>query len=179
MNTPAGLSNLRERPCRHRFKILATNSGSGFDQNSRKAEVHQREPNAAHKHVFTRLKPSPIHGVGVFAIIRIKKGTRLFQDENDEITWIDEKEVRHLPKGLKKLYDDFAVVKDGKYGCLSNFNRLTMGWYLNDSNDPNVAVDNEYNMFALRDIEEGEELTIDSSKFSEQPYRSDVESVAK
>jgi SET domain-containing protein len=34
-------------------------------------------------------------------------------------------------------------------------------------------------MFALRDIEEGEELTIDSSKFSEQPYRSDVESVAK
>ena len=41
----------------------------------------------------------------------------------------------------------------------------------NDSDNPNVAVDNEYNMSASRDIEVGEELTIHSSKFGEQPYK--------
>ena len=123
-----------------------------------------------HAGVFTRLKPSPIHGVGVFAIRRIEKGTRLFKDA-DKIIWVDEKEVRHLPEVIKKLYNDFAIIKNGKYGCPSNFNNLTMAWYLNDSDDPNVAVDEEYNMLVLRNIEEGEELTIDSAKFSEQPYK--------
>jgi SET domain-containing protein len=46
-----------------------------------------------------------------------------------------------------------------------------MSWYLNDSESPNVAVDDQYNMSALRDIEMGEELTIDSGQFSEQPYK--------
>jgi len=123
-----------------------------------------------HTNVYTRLMPSSIHGIGVFAIRQIEKGTRLF-DEDEEIVWIDEREITSLPPSIKLLYDDFSIIKEGKYGCLPNFNNLTMGWYLNDSENPNVAVDDEYNMSALRDISEGEELTIDSSQFSRQPYR--------
>lgn len=123
-----------------------------------------------HANVYTRLQPSKIHGVGVFAIRRIEKGTPLFV-EDEEIIWVDGSYVASLPKKFKKLYDDFAIIRDGKYGCPVDFNRLTMGWYLNDSDDPNVIVDDDYDMSALRDIEEGEELTIDSSKFSEQPYK--------
>ena len=124
-----------------------------------------------HEGVCTRLQPSEIHGVGVFAIRQIKKGTNLFSDDSDEIVWIDEKEIATLPEELKKLYDDFAIIKKGRYGCPPSFNRLTMSWYLNDTDFPNVAVDDDYNMSALRDIEKGEELTIDSSQFSEQPYK--------
>jgi hypothetical protein len=55
----------------------------------------------------------------------------------------------------KKLYEDFAVLKDGRYGCPRNFNQLTPAWYLNNSNSPNVRCDDHYDFFALRDIKEG------------------------
>jgi FRG domain-containing protein len=41
-----------------------------------------------HTGILTRLKPSPIHGVGVFAIVPIKKDTRLFSQDSDEMRWI-------------------------------------------------------------------------------------------
>jgi uncharacterized protein len=123
-----------------------------------------------HLNVYTRLKPSKIHGVGVFAIQPIPKGMHLLNSD-EEIYWIDEAYIRQLPKNLRRLYEDFCIIKNGKYGCPQNFNNLTMGWYLNDSSNPNVAMDEDYNLYAIRDIAEGEELTIDSSKFSEQPYR--------
>jgi DNA-binding CsgD family transcriptional regulator len=124
---------------------------------------------APHIGVYTRLQPSQIHGVGVFAIMPIRKGSQLFQND-EEIVWVDEEDVAKLPRDLKKLYDDFAIIKDGWYGCPSNFNQLTTRWYLNNLDSPNVAVDDKYKMTALRDIEVGEELTIDSSKFRQQPY---------
>jgi uncharacterized protein len=127
-------------------------------------------PSLPHSHVYTRLKPSAIHGVGVFAIRNIPKRTKLF-DADEEITWIDERQLAHLPQSLRRLYEDFCIIKDGLYGCPTNFNNLTMGWYLNDSPTPNVMVDDNYNMWTIRDVIEGEELTIDSSRFSEQPYR--------
>jgi uncharacterized protein len=123
-----------------------------------------------HSSVYTRLRPSAVHGVGVFAIRHIPKGTLLF-DPEEQIVWIDEKQIRDLPRNVRQMYEDFCIIKDGKYGCPRDFNQLTMAWYLNDSPTPNVAVDEHYNMWAIRGIEEGEELTIDSSRFSEQPYR--------
>ncbi len=123
-----------------------------------------------HSNVYTRLRPSKIHGVGVFAIRPIPKGTLLFSSD-EEICWIEGKEIAKLPKTLRELYEDFCIIKDGRYGCPRNFNDLTMGWYLNDSTTPNIVVDEDYNLWAVRDIAEGEELTIDSSRFSEQPYR--------
>lgn len=123
-----------------------------------------------HSSVYTRLKQSAIHGVGVFAIRKIPKGTKLF-DANEELIWIDESEIDELPPNLRQLYDDFCIIKDGLYGCPHDFNNLTMGWYLNDSITPNILVDENYDMWAIRDIAEGEELTIDSSRFSKQPYR--------
>jgi SET domain-containing protein len=123
-----------------------------------------------HTGVVTRLKPSKLHGVGVFAIQRIRRGTLLF-DSSEEMIWINEAELNDLPNEVRKLYDDFAIIKDGQYGCPVNFNKLTMAWYLNDSDNPNILVDGDYNMWAARDIAEGEELTIDSSKFSAQPYK--------
>jgi SET domain-containing protein len=123
-----------------------------------------------HQNVYTRLKPSKIHGVGVFAIRPIPKGTHLF-DSGEEICWIEEEKITKLPKAVRRMYEDFCIIKNGKYGCPRNFNNLTMGWYLNDSPNPNVMVDHGYNLWAIRDIAEGEELTLDSSRFSEQPYR--------
>jgi hypothetical protein len=118
-----------------------------------------------HQGVCTRLKPSKIHGVGVFAIKDIPKNTKLFSNDLSEMVWIDKDSLKKLPVQINNLYEDFAVPKEDRYGCPANFNRLTMSWYVNDSKHPNVRCDNSYNFWTLRDIKSGEELTADYSSY--------------
>ena len=132
------------------------------------------EPSPHHE-VYARLCPSKVHkgGVGVFAIRPIRKGTKLFVGDNAEMVWVNKKDVPRAPKSIRKLYEDFPVIRtdprDGetRYGCPLSFNRLTMSWYLNESEDPNVECDEFYNFRATKDIEPSEELTVDYSKYSE------------
>ena len=122
-----------------------------------------------HEGVYARIGRSRIHGVGVFAIRPIKKGTHIFHGDDDEIVWVEKSQLRGLPREIKRLYQDFSIVrrKGNVYGCPENFNRLTVAWYLNCSPHPNVRCDAEYRFFALRDIEAGEELTVDYKAYSE------------
>jgi hypothetical protein len=127
-----------------------------------------------HKGVYTRLRPSPIHGVGVFAIRQIKKGMRLFSGDNEEMLWVDEKRVPKGPSAIRELYDDFAVIdKARRHGCPKHFNRLTMSWYINAPKEgdlPNVRLDpTTYDVWALRDIAPEEELTAEYDLYSERP----------
>jgi len=132
------------------------------------------EEEIPHEGLYTQLKPSPIDGVGVFAIKKIKEGTPIFSGDVDEIRWVKPED---LPKEgcLQEFYKKFAIVKNGKdgrtkrYGCPRNFHRLTMSWYLNDPKKgemPNVRCEN-YDFFAARDIDPEEELTVDSTTYSE------------
>lgn len=129
-----------------------------------------------HDGVYTRLAPSKVHkgGVGVFAIRRIKKGTKLFDGDCEEMVWKEKSDLPRRPRAIRELYKDFAVIKTDekdkktRYGCPPNFNRLTVSWYLNSSPEPNVGCDKDYNFSALRDIECGEELVADYSTYSEE-----------
>jgi SET domain-containing protein len=126
-----------------------------------------------HQNVWTRLQRSPLHGLGVFAIIDIPKGTYVFEGDKSEMCWFTEKEIAlsSLPQATQELYNDFCVIKTaGKhkmYGCPDNFNNMPISWYLNNSKTPNMACDKDYNFYALRDIIVGEELTADYSTYSE------------
>jgi hypothetical protein len=128
-----------------------------------------------HEGVYTRLRPSKVHkgGVGVFAIVPIRKGEPLFSRDNPEMLWVSERSLLKKPKAVRRLYKDFAVriQKHGLYGCPTSFNRLTVGWYLNEPKSgtrPNVRGDPEtYDFFALRDIRPGEELVVDYSPWSD------------
>jgi len=121
-----------------------------------------------HDGVYTRLRKSNTHGIGVFAIRKIRRGTKLFGSDDEGMVWIDEGATNRLSREVKKLYSDFAVLKTGRYGCPHSFNRLTPSWYINNSRlSPNVCCDETYEFFALRDIEPGEELTVDYLQYSE------------
>jgi hypothetical protein len=131
-----------------------------------------------HIGVYTRLGRSKVDkdGIGVFAIRRIKKGTKLFHGDCEEMVWLDKKDLPRRPRQIRKLYDDFAVIKTDekdrktRYGCPLNFNRLTVSWYLNSSRKPNVRCSLEdYSFFALKDIKPDEELTVDYATYSEEP----------
>jgi hypothetical protein len=123
-------------------------------------------PAPPHMNVHTRLQPSNVHkgAVGVFAITKIAKGTRLFLGDNEEILWVKEESFSRQPTHVRTLYEDFAVRRGQRFGCPITFNRLTMAWYLNEPNrgqTPNVGrVDETQGFVALRDIRSGEELTL-------------------
>lgn len=122
-----------------------------------------------HYGVYVRIARSKIHGVGVVAIRKIKKGTYIFYGDDADLVWVERKKVSRLPSELKKLYKDFAVVRRNKYGCPTNFNLLTPAWFLNHSKQPNVACDENYNFYAIKDIKKGEELTVDYDSYSDKP----------
>jgi hypothetical protein len=51
-----------------------------------------------HIGVFVRLKPSRLHGIGVFAIRDIPRGTYVFQPDSEELLWVKASAANHLPK---------------------------------------------------------------------------------
>lgn len=97
------------------------------------------------------LGPSPIDGVGVFATHAIEENAELRMFAPDDISWRSE----FLPPTFYK----HVVVELSSTMCPQDFGRMSVGWYLNHSDDPNAA-HKDYRYFALRDIEPGEEVTI-------------------
>jgi SET domain-containing protein len=125
-----------------------------------------------HEDVYTRIKPSKIHGVGVFAIRDIPKDTYIFSGDNSKMVWVDKSAIENVDSEIKSLYDDYCIIKGDRYFCPDNFNNLNVGWYLNESkDDPNVGCDENYDFYALRDIRAGEELTLNYSIFSDEPVK--------
>lgn len=123
-----------------------------------------------HYGVYARLKPSQVApgGVGLFAIRKIPKSTPVFLGDDGHLVLVEKSFVDGLEASLREMYDDICIVKDkGKFfGCPKNFNQMSIAWYVNHSDVPNVVVsDNQ--LCAARDIEPGEELTADYHTFND------------
>ncbi|TSC83043.1 MAG: hypothetical protein G01um101419_315 [Parcubacteria group bacterium Gr01-1014_19] len=122
-----------------------------------------------HTNVYTRLMPSRISGVGVFAIKDIPADTNLFGDDDVKMISLEKSEFDGLDPETIKLYDDFCVIRGEKYICPRDFNDITVGWFINHSSEnPNVRCDKNLVFHSNRDIKEGEELTVDYSTYSEK-----------
>ena len=112
-------------------------------------------------HVF-RLKPSmvPDAGVGVFATADIPKGTvlpELFASDDWRFVPWAELPALNLPADVT---DHFPVRYETGCYLPRDFNRPSVGWFLNDATEPNLGHDPECVYHALRDIAAGEELFI-------------------
>lgn len=128
---------------------------------------------APHDGVYARIGPSDIHGVGVRAIRDIPAGTLVFQGESERVVWLSRAAVRRLPKAIRALYEDFGMVSGDRIGVPQNLNRLSVGWYVNHSDRPNVEAGDDARFRALRRIRKGEELTADYRTFVDEalPFR--------
>lgn len=109
------------------------------------------------------LKPSPIHGVGVFAVHDIKAGEflRLFGDDKHP------EENRMLKKeDVPEIFRQYCLDRGGELACPDDFGCMPIGWYLNHSRVPNAEF-RGWECFALRDIASGEEIVIDYNNLEE------------
>jgi len=122
-----------------------------------------------HHGVYARIGLSDLHGVGVRAIRDIPKGTLVFTGEDERVRWVSRAYVRKLPKAIRALYEDFGMVWGERIGVPTSLNRLSVGWYINHSETPNVWADDDGRFRALRRIRKGEELLADYRTFADEP----------
>jgi hypothetical protein len=121
--------------------------------------------------VFTRLAPSPISGIGVFAIKPIPEGINPFRGDTTECGSIrmSRSELSDVPEAVRKLVHDMCAFKNGYYWVPDNgVEAITKQWHVNHSENPNIQVVNGGDSFvATRDIMAGEELTVDYTTYND------------
>lgn len=121
---------------------------------------------------FVILKPSPVAGIGVFAIRDIEKGCRAMfskPDKNDQWITIARKEVEALPDHAKHLIYNYCLYDEENYFVPDyGFKKIDVSLFLNHSDTPNLKSVEDGNYFeATRDIKNGEELFLDYGEIVE------------
>jgi SET domain-containing protein len=117
-----------------------------------------------HHHTFAMLKPSPLHGIGVFAITEIKMGERkIFSDYECDWIEVSKEEVDALPQHARDLVENHCLFNETHYYIPEyGFKIFDLAVYLNHSEQPNLISINDGEFFeAIRDINVGEELLVD------------------
>ena len=113
---------------------------------------------------YVMIKPSPLHGIGVFAIRDIPKGTKnIFSKGVGDWIKVSKEEVDALPQHSKDLIENLCLFDEDHYFIPDyGFKLVDLVIYLNHSETPNVISLNEGEEFeAIRDIASGEELLVD------------------
>ena len=116
-----------------------------------------------HADTYVMLKPSPVHGIGVFAIKDIPKGCRtIFSQGVGEWIKLSYKEVEQLPEHSRNLVETYCLYDEESYFVPDyGFKLMDLVLYLNHSSEPNIASINDGEHFeALREIRVGEELLV-------------------
>ena len=97
------------------------------------------------------IKESPIHGRGVFATVRIPKGTLVERIEGRPQHYSKIPTALVLRRGMEVSKDVYIVPAEG-----------SVGWFLNHSDRATCTYDiSPREIRAMKDIRRGEELTID------------------
>jgi hypothetical protein len=115
---------------------------------------------------YCRLRPSAIHGIGVFAVRDIPRGKNPFRllarYARPGYVRVTRDELEALPDGLVQMIRALFVPTDGTlYLPTCGTNLVHLLAYLNHSAEPNLRTHDGWNFFARRRICEGEELTVD------------------
>lgn len=123
--------------------------------------------------VFVRPGASSIAGVGVIAIREIPAGTDPFceRELGLQFTSVPADLIAddpQIPDGVKRFVTDMMSKKDGRRKIpVAGFNSISPTFLLNHSETPNIALDADGFWITLRQIQEGEELTVDYRTYND------------
>ncbi len=115
------------------------------------------------RETYVMLKPSPVHGIGVFAIRDIPKGCRtMFSKDSGEWIKLPIADVEALPEASKDLVETYCLYDEDHYYVPDyGFKKMDLVNYLNHSKQPNVRSVNDGEFFeAITDIPAGQELLV-------------------
>lgn len=120
--------------------------------------------------VKTKVLPSKLHGLGLFADQFIPKGTVIWKFTPGFDLRFTEEQIKKFPKILRDYLENYYWLneKTGKYVFSSD-----NGKYFNHSKNPNSLSayyegEEEVITKALRDIKKGEEITDDYTTFEKR-----------
>jgi SET domain-containing protein len=118
--------------------------------------------------VPTRIGSSNIHGIGVFALAPIAKGTPVWRFAPGLDMEFSPDIVPTLPAHVQQFFSHYGYVDRNLKRIILCFDDAR---FVNHSDKPNVATDYTQDPYgldvALRDIDFGEELTMDYGGFEE------------
>ena len=112
---------------------------------------------------YVAIKPSAIHGIGVFAIADIPKGCRdLFSKNVGNWIKVSIADVEKLPGHSRSLIETYCLYDEENYFVADyGFKVMDLVNYLNHSSAPNIVSVNDGEYFeAIVDIPAGNELLI-------------------
>lgn len=113
---------------------------------------------------WVMIKPSGIHGIGVFAVRDIPLGCReMFSKEMGEWVTVPRNEIDEMPNHAKVLVENYCLFDDQNYFVpAQGFKALDLSLFLNHSDTPNIVSVNDGEYFeTVTEIKEGEELLVD------------------
>lgn len=108
------------------------------------------------------LKPSSLGGVGVFATHDIEVGTQVFSG----IFSRRKMKVEDVPSDFIKYC---IFLSDEECLCPERFDRMEIGWFVNHSDQPNIARREGVNV-AVHAIKAGDEILIDYNQLGEPEH---------
>ena len=123
-------------------------------------------------HTYVMIKPSALHGIGVFALRPIPKGQRgIFSKGIGEWIPVSRKEVAQLPQHAIDLVENYCLYDEENYFVPDyGFKVMDLVNFLNHADTPNIFSINDGEDFeTLRDIAAGEELLINYGDIVEEP----------
>ena len=112
---------------------------------------------------YAALKPSAIHGIGVFAIADIPNGCRdLFSRNVGNWVKLPVADVEKLPEHSRSLVETYCLYDEENYYVPDyGFKVNDLVIYLNHSSSPNIISVNDGEYFeAIMDIPAGTELVV-------------------
>ena len=115
--------------------------------------------------IETVLRESAIHGIGLFCVDAIPKGTKVWEFNPLFDQLVDEAALHRLPQAMHtflKMYAYRSVETNQLYI------NLDLSRHMNHSDTPNLFTDAESSYFAAHDIPAGTELTCDYREFSQE-----------
>lgn len=116
---------------------------------------------------WVTLRPSAVHGIGVFALREIPAGCKtIFSRNVGEWIRVPIADIEKLPEASRNLVETYCLYDETHYYLPDyGFKVMDMVNYLNHSSKPNVISVNDGEYFeTIRVIREGEELFVDYGK---------------
>ena len=118
--------------------------------------------------VPTELRPSPLHGIGLFASAPIARGTAVWRFAPGFDQEFDDAEIDRMEPYIRGFFDTYGYLDRTTKRLILCFDNAR---FTNHSESPNLRPDYTQDPFgidvALRDIDAGEELTLDYDDFEE------------